>query len=164
LLDRHLVRTLGRVEPAASGSRIAGARVTLRPASASDLDLLTAWFGDPEFVRWWGGEPKTRDDVAADYLGRNSGNEIVFAFIVLHQSQPIGYIHAWSDEPNVGGIDIVLIPAAQNRGLGPDAVRTLAHYCRTALQWTEVTIDPAIDNHRAIRAFEKAGFSPHQIH
>jgi aminoglycoside 6'-N-acetyltransferase len=125
----------------------------------SDLDLLTGWFSDPEFVRWWGGVPKTRAEVAAECLGIANGVELVYAFIVLHNTQPIGYLHAWSDEPKVGGIDIVLIPAAQNQALGPDAVRTLADYCRTELHWTEITIDPAIGNRRAIRAFEKAGFT-----
>jgi aminoglycoside 6'-N-acetyltransferase len=103
--------------------------------------------------------PKTRAEVAAKYLGIANGDELVYAFIVLRDAQPIGYMQAWSDVPQIGGIDIVLIPAAQNQGLGPDAVRTLAEHCRTALRWTEITIDPATDNHRAIRAFEKAGFT-----
>lgn len=137
---------------------IAGDCTALRPVTRDDLPLLAAWFADPEFVRWWGGEPKSRDEVARDYLGRHDGDEIVQSFIILRRDVPIGYIQAWNDEPLIGGIDIVLIPDVHGRGYGPDAVRALARYLHDELSWRRITIDPSVRNLRAIRAFEKAGF------
>jgi aminoglycoside 6'-N-acetyltransferase len=132
----------------------------LHAATAADLDLVAGWFADPEFYRWWGGVPKTREEVAARRLGFANGDEIVYAFVAHDETRPVGYLQAWTDLPGIGGIDIVLIPEARDRGLGPDAVRTLARHCRSTLGWTGITIDPAVDNRRAIRAFEKAGFTP----
>jgi aminoglycoside 6'-N-acetyltransferase len=123
----------------------------------ADLPLLAAWFADAEFVRWWGGVPKSRDEVKRDYLGGETGDEIVHAYVVLRDAAPIGYIQAWSDEPSIGGIDVVLVPAAQGQGFGPDAVAALAAHWHAA-GWTRITIDPSRRNHRAIRAFAKAGF------
>ncbi|MDB5073163.1 MAG: GCN5-related N-acetyltransferase [Candidatus Eremiobacteraeota bacterium] len=139
---------------------IAGERTVLRRVTPDDLPLLAGWFADTEFVRWWGGVAKSNDEVALQYLGREDGDEVVQAFIVLHGDVPIGYIQAWNDEPLIGGIDIVLLPAVHGRGYGPDAVGALARYLRDELGWKHITIDPSVRNVRAIRAFEKAGFVP----
>jgi aminoglycoside 6'-N-acetyltransferase len=138
---------------------IVGERTALRPVTRDDLALLAEWFADPEFVRWWGGVPKSRDEVAHKYLGWHEGDEVVQSFVVLHEDVPIGYIQAWNDEPLVGGIDIVLLPSVHGRGYGADAVAALACYLRDELGWKRITIDPSVRNARAIRAFEKAGFT-----
>jgi aminoglycoside 6'-N-acetyltransferase len=131
---------------------------TLRPVSQVDLPLLERWFTDPEVFQYWGGVPKPREDITAECFGIENGDELVLSFIVEHNGAPIGYIQGWSDEPLIGGIDLVLVPHARDRGYGPDAVRALAHHLRDDLHWTEITVDPLVDNARAIRAFEKAGF------
>ena len=48
----------------------------------------------------------------------------------------------------------------QDRGLGTDAVRTLARYLVHELGHHRLVIDPAADNRRAVRCYEKAGFRP----
>jgi hypothetical protein len=45
---------------------IIGQRTSLRPAVDKDLDLLAAWFSDPDVYVWWGGEPIDRDNVQWD--------------------------------------------------------------------------------------------------
>ena len=55
-------------------------------------------------------------------------------------------------------IDIVLAERAQRRGLGPDAIRTLARYLVQERGHHRLTIDPAAGNAAAIRAYEKVGF------
>ncbi|MEA2690083.1 MAG: aminoglycoside 6-N-acetyltransferase [Candidatus Eremiobacteraeota bacterium] len=139
---------------------IRGDRTSLRRVTRDDLPLLAGWFGDPAFVQWWGGVPKSEDEVARTYLGRHEGDEIVHSFIVLRDDVPIGYVQAWSDEPLIGGIDIVLVPSEHGRRYGSDAVAALAHHVRDELGWKRITIDPSVRNQRAIRAFEKAGFVP----
>ena len=137
-------------------AEIRGTLVTLRRARDRDLDLLAGWFADREFVRWWGGVPLTRDDVARKYIGRRPD---VDSFIVEQAQTPIGYIQAWRKGDETG-IDVVLRPEAQRRGLGIDAVRALA--CHLSLQrgYSRVTVDPLLANKRAIEAFAKAGFVP----
>ncbi len=135
---------------------IRGRLVDIRPATEDDLDLLAGWFADPEFVRWWGGEPLTREVVAHKYVGRRA--PAVESYVVEERGRPVGYIQSWTDDSGQsGGIDLVLVPSARGRGLGPDAGRALAeHLVRRGR--TPVTVDPALDNLVAIRAWEKAGF------
>jgi GrpB-like predicted nucleotidyltransferase (UPF0157 family) len=133
---------------------VRGENVTIRPVTAADLDLLASWFADLDFVRWWGGVPKIRSEVADAYFGDDPALQ---PFVVEDGGKPIGYVQAWSDEPPDGGIDIALVPEAQGRGLGVDAVSALARHLRET-GWRRITVDPAANDARAIGAFEKAAF------
>ena len=136
---------------------ITGGRTNIRPATESDLDLLAGWFGDPTFVEWWGRVPLARGEVAEKYLGRRSPG--VESYVVEHDEKPIGYLQAWTDDGGKsGGIDMALIPDKQGYGLGPEAGRALAQHL-VERGWDPITVDPALSNLRAIRAWEKAGFA-----
>ncbi len=56
------------------------------------------------------------------------------------------------------GIDVYLTAARHGQGLGTEAVRVLARYLIEERGHHRLTIDPAADNHAAIRAYEKVGF------
>ena len=56
------------------------------------------------------------------------------------------------------GIDIFLDPKLQRRGLGREAVRTLAGYLFEVRRHHRIVIDPAAQNHRAISAYAAVGF------
>jgi aminoglycoside 6'-N-acetyltransferase len=130
--------------------------LALRPSTADDIDRLEGWFADPEVYRWWGGRPLSREDVAAKYIGRRCPR--VESFIVELQGQPIGYIQYHLEGPGDAGLDMMLLPESRGQGLGPKAARMLLAHLASARGWTDITVDPAIDNARAIRAWEKAGF------
>jgi aminoglycoside 6'-N-acetyltransferase len=57
-------------------------------------------------------------------------------------------------------IDIYLDPALHGRGLGTDAVRTLAEHLIADQGFHRLVIDPAADNAAAIRCYGKVGFRP----
>ena len=57
-------------------------------------------------------------------------------------------------------IDIVLASGGQDRGLGSDAVRTVARWLLDVRGHHRLTIDPAASNERAIRAYARVGFRP----
>ena len=137
---------------------IRGDRTSLRPATDDDLDLLVGWLADPEVYRWWEGRPLGRDEVADLYTGRRRPE--VEPFLVEADGAPVGYLQVWQGTETSGGIDMFLVPEARGRGLGPDAARTAARFLLDQRGWTEVTVDPMVDNIRAIRAFEQAGFTP----
>ncbi len=135
-----------------------GTEVTLRPATAADVPELTRIRSTKEvLVRWRGGE-----DIAAavaDDLAE-PGTE---TFAVEHGGKVIGAIQ-WSaeDEPDYehAGIDIYIDPAVHGRGLGSDAVRTLARHLLFERGHHRLVIDPAADNEAAIRCYGKVGFKP----
>lgn len=130
--------------------------LSVRPSSEDDLDQLARWFADPEVFRWWGGRPLSREDVAAKYTGRRCPR--VESFIVELAGQGIGYIQYHLEGPGQAGLDMMLLPEFRDRGLGPRTARLLLAHLAAARGWTDISVDPAFDNPRAIRAWQKAGF------
>ncbi|WP_103510178.1 GNAT family N-acetyltransferase [Streptomyces sp. SM13] len=141
-----------------------GVLTRLVPTTEDDLDLLAGWFASPDFVAHWGGVPLTRAEVAEKYVGRR--RPWVQSYLVLAEGAPVGYAQFWHADATEdrteggleGGIDLVLQPASQGRGLGPDATRALLAHLGGELGWRRVTADPVRENVRAVRAWEKAGF------
>ena len=131
--------------------------LVLRPSAEDDLDRLAQWFADPTVFRWWGGRPLSRDEVAAKYTGERCPR--VESYIVELEARPIGYIQYHFEGPGQVGLDMMLLPAFRDRGLGPRTARLMVAHLRSAFGWADITVDPAVDNPRAIRAWEKAGFA-----
>ncbi len=55
-------------------------------------------------------------------------------------------------------MDIFVGTAAQGRGVGPDAMRTLITWLFGVRGHHRLTVDPAAENARAIHVYEKLGF------
>jgi aminoglycoside 6'-N-acetyltransferase len=129
---------------------------SLRPSTEGDLDLLAGWFAEPEVFRWWGGRPLSREEVEAKYTGRRCPR--VESHIVELERQPIGYIQYHVEGRGQAGLDMILLPEFRDRGLGPKVAQVLVTHLRSTFGWTNITVDPAADNPRAIRHWQKAGF------
>jgi len=84
-------------------------------------------------------------------------------FVIERDGRVAGAIqwHA-EDEPDYrhAGIDIYLDPALHGRGLGADAIRTLARHLIDDHRHHRLVIDPAADNAAAIACYTKVGFRP----
>jgi aminoglycoside 6'-N-acetyltransferase len=135
-----------------------GEQVTLRPAAASDVPELARIRSTAEVLRWWrGGEDMT----AA--VTEDLAEEGTQTFVIEHDGRVAGAIqwHA-EDEPDYrhAGIDIYLDPALHGRGLGADAIRTLARHLIDDQRHHRLVIDPAADNAAAIACYTKVGFRP----
>jgi aminoglycoside 6'-N-acetyltransferase len=139
---------------------IRGELTVLRPATPADTDLLVGWHADPEVNRWWYGRPLTREEVDEKYVGRRS--PAVESLIVEADGEPVGYIQYAPAEqrPNMGGIDMFLVPASRGRGLASDAVDALVRHLMEEKGWRRVTVDPAATNLHAIGFWFRNGFRP----
>ena len=125
--------------------------------------LLRRWLAMPHVKEWWG-DPDQEINLIA-YGKEKDGTE---GFVVLLHEKPVGYIQTWmpsrfDDEgwertlsPNVRGID-VLIGETSAIGRGADIIGVFVHRL-IAEGHHHLVIDPDKQNHRAIRAYEKAGF------
>ena len=135
-----------------------GAHVTLRPATGADVPALARIRSTPEVMRWWrGGE-----DIAAS-VAEDLAEEGTETFVIEHAGRVAGAIQWHSEEePDYehAGIDIYLDPAVHSRGLGTDAVRTLARHLIADKGHHRLVIDPAAGNAAAIRCYSKVGFKP----
>ena len=135
-----------------------GRHVTLRPTTIEDARALTEILAEPEVARWWGTFDQER--VVADLV---EGGPEEMPFVIEHEGEIVGYIQAVEEqEPDFrhAGIDLYLRTDAQGRGLGPDAIRTLAIELIDRRGHHRLTIDPAADNAHAIAAYSKLGFRP----
>jgi aminoglycoside 6'-N-acetyltransferase len=132
-----------------------GERVTLRPLAIADVPRLAELGGDPAIVRWW-------PDLTADQLVSTAeGREDVAAFAVEHEGEVVGLAQTWEEtdpEYRHAGIDLFLGVPYQGLGLCADTVRTLARHLVHDRGHHRITIDPAADNVRAIRCYERVGF------
>ena len=138
-----------------------------------DLPMLHDWLNRPHVVEWWGGDEARPSlaEVREHYLPRVLAKEHVTPYIAMLGEEPIGYAQSyvalgsgdgwWEDEtdPGVRGIDQSLAnPAQLGKGLGTKLVRALVELLFSDPDVTKVQTDPAPNNLRAIRCYEKAGF------
>jgi len=145
------------VSTAAAPPVLRGERVELRPLVAGDRERLIEILSDPTVQQWWDsrGPDHSSDELLDD-------DEVV-PFAIDLDGEMIGSIqyHEVTDpEYRSAGIDVFLDAAHQDRGYGTEAVRTLARWLLEVRGHHRLTIDPAADNLRAIRAYEKVGFRP----
>jgi aminoglycoside 6'-N-acetyltransferase len=155
---RTAVSGSGRAPINRAGVPLDGRSVHLRPAEAGDQAAFTAILSDPTVHAWWQAADPASD--ARDLTGREDDVAVwaieaegaVVGLIQAHEETDARYRHA--------GIDIVLARGAQDRGLGSDAVRTVARWLIEERGHHRITIDPAASNERAIRAYGRVGFRP----
>ncbi|WP_212755283.1 GNAT family N-acetyltransferase [Flexivirga aerilata] len=128
--------------------------LSLRPATDADAELISGWTQAPEVHEGWGGTPLSVAEVLAKYTGRRAPR--VASYLVVEGAEPVGYLQAWQDE-SACGLDLFIAAPAQGRGIGPRVARALA-VALDALGWRPLTVDPAVGNERAVRAWQAAGF------
>jgi aminoglycoside 6'-N-acetyltransferase len=135
---------------------IRGERVLLRPVKPEDAEPLAAMLATPEVARWWPSFDLAR--VEAEFLVPEP-NYVAYAIVV--DDRLVGLVQT-NEEPDPefrhATIDLFLDPEVHGQGLGPDAIRALIGHLVEVDGHHRVTIDPAADNERAIRAYEKVGF------
>lgn len=84
-------------------------------------------------------------------------------FTVLVDGVVRGLVQYWEEtDPRYryAAVDIFIDPEVHNRGVGRDAVRTLARHLVHDRGHHRLTIDPAVDNQAAIRCYAAVGFRP----
>jgi RimJ/RimL family protein N-acetyltransferase len=130
-----------------------GERVRLRSITTADVAELRRIHSTPEVVRWWD-EPADEfpfDEPEAVKLVIEVDGAVA-GMIQFGEEEEPRYRHA--------SIDLFLDPALHGRGLGSEAVLVLARHLVRERGHHRIVIDPSVDNHAAIRAYEKVGFRP----
>jgi aminoglycoside 6'-N-acetyltransferase len=134
-----------------------GDGIVLRPLRADDVERVAEIQSQPGVLRWWG--PPNE----AELRRQAEGHDEAKALAIEREGELVGLIQYHEEnEPDFrhASIDLFLAETYQGRGLGSDAVRTLARYLIGERGHHRLTIDPAADNVAAIRAYEKVGFRP----
>jgi len=156
--DERTPRSTARASRAGGGGyasavRLVGKQVVLRTGEPEDVTRLASIANEPEVAAWWGHTDEV--EVAARFVNNET------SFIVAHVGELVGAIQ-YDEEDNPmyrrAGIDIFLTTSRHGQGLATDSIRTLAWYLFEERGHHLLTIDPAVDNERAIRAYEAVGF------
>jgi aminoglycoside 6'-N-acetyltransferase len=108
-------------------------------------------------AQWWGteGGPRSVAELYDGDLATRLAIEVdgaVVGFIQFEEEDDADYRHA--------GIDMFVGTAHQGRGIGSDALRTLARHLFEERGHHRLTIDPAAGNARAIAVYSRVGFRP----
>jgi RimJ/RimL family protein N-acetyltransferase len=139
----------------ANRTELPGERVVLVSVLPEHVPELRRILATPEVRLRWRDEARSPrwpfdDDSATRYAVLVEGQ--VRGMVQYGEELEPDYRHA--------SIDIFLDPAIHGRGLGRDAVATLARHLVRHLGHHRIVIDPAADNDAAIRCYSAVGFRP----
>jgi len=126
--------------------------IELRALREGDELPLRTILASAEVARWW-------DEPEPGFPWDDEPEATRFA--IEHDGALVGMAQ-FCEEPTPkyrhAAIDLFLDPTVHGRGIGTEVVRRLVHILVHERGHHRVTIDPASENHAAIRAYEKAGF------
>jgi aminoglycoside 6'-N-acetyltransferase len=140
-----------------------------RPLTEADMPMIRRWLAAPHVVEWWG-DPDEQFELVHGDLHHAAMDQ----FVVAMDDRPFGYLQcydpaAWPVEAfgtlpiGTRGIDQFIGEADLiGCGHGSAFIRTYADRLLAAGAPLVLT-DPNPDNRRAIRAYEKAGFTGERV-
>lgn len=136
-------------------------RLRLRAPYPTDVAAWTAILQEPAVARYWHSydEARVRRELLAPtdatVLTVESADPADAPGAVLGAVQ---YCEQLDPDYRQAGVDLFLTTRCHGRGLGSEAMHAVIGHLINTLRHHRITIDPAADNHRAIRAYERAGF------
>lgn len=131
-------------------------RVTLRPLQEGDVDRLAAMITRPGIREWWG----SLDDPEHAREGLDNDGAAFAIEVDGALAGWLGYNEETDPDHRHASLDIFLTPECHGQRLGPAALRLAAEWLFGQRGHHRLTIDPACDNERAIRAYAAVGFRP----
>lgn len=147
--------------------------ISFRPLTLDDMPQMSAWLSDPVVSEWYGEGEASIEHLNEKYAPGINNREPTRGFICLINEVDVGYIQAvpidgypeyqvqLQLEPGAIGIDIFLGDERyRGRGIGSEILRTFTErivFGQLRASFAVIGPDPA--NTRAVRSYEKAGFS-----
>ena len=143
-----------------------GGLVSLRPVASTDLPALVAILEEPAVARWWRRAEWERVDekdavtlvIEVMVAGAGGATDGAVPAAAGTVAGCIQYSEETDPDYFSAAVDIFVGTAAQGRGVGPDAMRTLISWLFDVRGHHRLTVDPATENVRAIHVYEKLGF------
>lgn len=148
-------------------------KVQFRRLEEGDLPLMKRWLEDPDVAPWYGSDSTEHAALRAEYGDKIRGERRDRSFIIQIDGGDAGYIQCYVIDDHADyarqmrvdqgavGIDLFIGERwARNRGYGAVVIRAfLEQIVFGKLQAEVAIIAPDPGNARAIRAYEKIGFT-----
>lgn len=146
-----------------------------------DYSLMAKWLSTIELLDYYEGRSNSFDleKVIKKFAPRTKGEEAVVPCIIEVNKKAIGYIQYYCIEPDEYrvedginsknykfpyGLDLFIGETDNwNRGIGAMVVRSLISYLFNNENADIIFIEPQTWNKRAIRCYEKSGFTPMMV-
>jgi ribosomal-protein-alanine N-acetyltransferase len=144
---------------------IRGERVWLRPLDRDDLEAAIVALNDREIADLVGFTGPVSRQMAEKWfdeevLKRHGEREFYFAICKLGSAELIGECGFHQVDQGVrADVAIFLLPQYTGQGLGTDAMNALIDYGFGELGFHRIGLHVTPTNERAIRSYEKSGFS-----
>lgn len=152
--------------------------ISFKPFCKSDLSLWEKWILVPHVKNTWFIEGYE----SPDYINQKiKGDGYNYPFVICADEKPIGYIQCcdlyaykklcenkkglFTDEP-LGTFCVDLFIADSDyldKGYGTETVKSFVKLILNTFFANQILIDPNVNNKRAIRCYEKAGFKKRKI-
>lgn len=158
--------------------------ISFKSLESPDLQRLYEWFQEPHIKEWYAnGQSFSKQDIINKYSPRVLAEEKVPCFIIHIDDEPVGFIqyYALNDflpegvadlshplfkeeaASDMAGIDLFIGDINYlDKGLGAKIIQAFLEQ-KLFPQFKAVVIDPAMNNIRAVKAYEKAGFLPFSL-
>lgn len=140
-----------------------GEKVNLRAVEREDLDLLSEWFNNPEFVGEYQDFPiQTPKHLLEKYVFEPKSPELEWKHFIIEKKDGagVGWIAHYISSPNFGWMEIgyAIIPNERGKGYGTEAIELMVDYLFLMKDIVRIQAVVNVDNLSSIKALEKAGF------
>jgi RimJ/RimL family protein N-acetyltransferase len=137
--------------------------LAFRPLAEADLETTRRWRNHPDSLRWFVDKaPVSQEDQRRWFLSRvGIQNDIIFLLCAADHS-PVGQFSVYHVELDNARAEVgrfLIDPAQRGRGYFDVGLSRLLQASRARYRLREVYLNVQIDNFRAIRAYERNGFT-----
>src|SRR5690554_35430 len=146
--------------------------ISFRLLKESDLPLMHKWLNNGYANKWYGKSEFSLEEVKAKYLPYIKQEKQTYAYIILYDNNPIGYIQTYYIKSyplyakqigvteNAAGLDLFIGDENYiHKGLGKYIIsKFLKTIIFNILDVESCIIGPEPDNIVAIKVYEKVGF------
>jgi RimJ/RimL family protein N-acetyltransferase len=140
--------------------------ITLKPMTEQDIPLVISFLAgtDEEFMHMWGGGrwytyPVTSEQMVRQFHTRTENTRY---YIIYNEDEPIGSVELdfirW-DERTCRVCQLIISVQHRGKGYGTDALKILTGHAFQNLGMKCVGLSVYDFNTRAIKCYEKAGFT-----
>ena len=156
----------------ALGEALLGVGLRRMQDDEGDYRQLSQWLTDERVLEWYEGrdQPYPLERVIAKFSPRVLRREAVMPCFILLAGRPVGYLQYYPVTDAAGyelesaedtwAFDLFVgEPELWSAGVGSTALRLAVRYVFEEHGAKHCVIDPRVDNPRAIRAYEKLGFT-----
>ena len=144
------------------------ANVTLRPVNTDDYDFLVDVYGSTRaeemaLVPWTTEQQQSfvRSQFAAQQDHYAKKYPTASHDIIMSNDRPVGRLYVARLDQEIRIIDITLLPAERNTGIGGYLIRQLLAEANRSGKITRIYVE---DFNPSLRLFERLGFSPGEQH